>query len=244
MLWHARALRFTVFPAKFDDVAPDAWWRTVTDDEPDRVEKQPRQGTTEIMGRYGAGQVVLRVEPSRIDWLYVPADDIYLQGLLGAFGDCLELFVSLLLRWFDKVHLSTMHRIALGSVLRAPVDTREEGYAMLQPLLKSVQIQEGASDFFYQINIPTQVVVDDAKQYGVNRLTKWSVAAIETVNANFAPSSPMSGVASAIDIFAQVELDINTVPAETTLIYASDLPLLLKRLVDISVSITESGEPT
>ncbi len=243
MLWQARALRFTAFPAKIADTAPEAWWQKVIGDEPDRMEKQPRQGIIEIRGRYGAGQVGLRVEPSRIDWLYMPADDTFLQGLLGAFGDCIEMFDSLLQRWFDSVQLPIMHRVALGSVLRAPVSAREQGYAALQPLLKSVQIREGVSDFLYQINNPTQVTLGDDRYCGINRLTKWSVAAVETLNASFAPSSPMGNVATALDIFAQIELDINTIPSETTLINASDLPLLLKKLAKISVSIAESGEP-
>lgn len=243
MLWQAQMLRLTLFPLKPGAVAPDTWWKEVIGEEPDRIDKRPKRGTMETSGQYGTGRMVLQVEPNRIDWLYLPLGESDPTELLGAFSDCLVLFSNLMNRWFDMAHLPALGRVALGAVLRMPVESREGGYAILQPLLKSVQIREGVSDFFYQINLPTQLSLGSETAFGINRLTRWTVAAVETMNANLGPALPLGRVSTVTEMFAQAELDINTVPNETTVIDPSDLSLLLSKLSAMSVNIADSGEP-
>jgi hypothetical protein len=244
MLWQARLLRFTVFPRRPGGVAPDLeWWREVAGDEPDRINSQPKLGVVDIRGQYGVAQVVLHGEPDRIHWIYAPLEEADPTELLGAFAECLELFEVLLARWFGSERLPVLGRVALGAILRAPVASVEDGYVVLRQMLKSVKIQEGASDFFYQINLPAQVTLDGERQCKVNRLTRWSVAAVETVNAVFGGGLSFGSVPVASDVFAQVEFDINTALDETAEYHAVDLPILFSRFKEVAIRIAEDGEP-
>ena len=76
--WKAQSLRLTAFLSPSAQVGEKDWWTMLTGDVPDSKVSQPKTGIQKQEGKFKNekvdGQLVLTVQPSRIDWQLIPLD--------------------------------------------------------------------------------------------------------------------------------------------------------------------------
>ena len=100
---------------------------------------------------------------------------------------------------------------------------------------------QGATNFMYQINRPRESA--SVPSFTVNRLSKWSVAAFESVSITVSPSSVRAvGYADFPMHMSALELDINTSPKPDALIPSDEIPQLFHELVSLGLEIAERGD--
>lgn len=244
--WLAQTLRLTAFPSPTAEIAATTWWIDLVGEPPETRVSHPRQGERRDEGPCDEGKLSLRVQPTRIDWLFTPVDDQEqrLEGIpnIGPFLDSLDTFFPLMLRWFEFETCPSVQRLAFGSVLLQPVENRETGYRRLSTYLPAVELDpEESSDFIYQINRPrtSRLGTSDLK---INRLSKWSVATMRGVGL-------LVGSASVVDydlgeaLFAcRLELDINTAQDFRGEISPDQQAIVFQELVDLGKEIANEGD--
>ena len=75
-VWQAGILRLTAFPSPAAQLGELTWWKDLVGEPPETKISQPRTGGQQEEGRFDEGRkLVLRIEPTRIDWLLTPIDD-------------------------------------------------------------------------------------------------------------------------------------------------------------------------
>ena len=90
-------------------------------------------------------------------------------------------FIELMHRWLDLRDRFEIQRLALGVVLTHQQDERLEGYERLRRYLAHTLILDPARtrELLLQINWPTESNV--LPQLTVNRLSKWTVLGVKSV---------------------------------------------------------------
>jgi len=97
------------------------------------------------------------------------------------------------------------------------------------------------SDFLYQINRPRASTLTEGEP--VNRLSKWSAAASQTVHLNLLPISRQTlAPVSAVKIATRLELDISTRAYRTSPLDHSTIPAIFDELLDLGLEISERGD--
>jgi len=239
--WQAQLLRFTVF-ANLETELP-RWWKEVVEEEPDKIDAQPKQKLYKYESTYGLGKLILQTQLNRVDWVHIVGDPNGTEiSTLGTYKDVLSTFSKLIHKWFGSKELPAWNRVAYGVILVCPADSRPESYRQLGRLLHGVTIDtENSSDFSYQIN-RSRLISIDTTEFKINRLSKWSTAAsiysvIEFSNEGIRqlPQS-LGGVAS------RLELDINTAAEMKGPFEAHLLPEVFDKLVDLGNEISERGD--
>ena len=241
MMWLATQLRFTAFPTGSAVVDPDKWWQAVAQGDPDHVQLQPKVNVAEFRGEFGEGQLVLGINPSRIDWIYLAKEDEFgLSQTLGTIAGAFGVFDGALRTWLTRPDCPHMQRVAFGLILRMDVDSREEGYRALDEFLPGMRLSENASDLLYQINRP-RVVEIGAQEIEVNRLSRWHVVMAQVARGSVTESIPMLAEATQ-RIYAQVELDINTAPTESLSLRPDAMADVLATFAELAYEIAEKGD--
>lgn len=260
MPWQAALLRFTIFPAPNTTLSLEQWWQAALDFDPEQVAMDRRLNMAQLQGQYGAGQfrlIAASLPLPRVDWLWAPSDSIDPADIstLGAYKDALGLYRLVLDRALAASVTPVAHRIALGLVLQQPVETRKEGYTILQEYLKnSVRLDsENSSDFIYQINRARILRFGDTL-IPINRIAKWSVVyqAASAISLTVTPLQPPLLSDSQLlteHLSAQLELDINTAPNQTPHFVATtptrfDLAYtpILAAFQEFALEIAEQGD--
>ena len=240
MLWQATQLRYSVFPSGSATVDPDKWWQAVLQSEPDHVQLQPKANVAEFRGAYANGQMIMGIGPGRIDWLYIASDDEFgLSQPLGSLIETLDAFEVVIRKWLDQPDCPSAKRIALGAILRMDVDSREQGFRSLDPFLPGLHLSENASDLIYQINRPRTSTIGE-QSIRLNRLSKWSVVFAQAARQTVMNSLPL--LAEASQTYAQLEMDINTVPAEEMVLSPREEAETLQTLTAYVREIAERGD--
>lgn len=240
--WEAERLRITVFLTPAAPLPSAELWEQVVGEAPDKKVEQPRIGVMQCEGPFASGKLVLRVQPARIDWLYVPSDEINIESsippVVGSFDDAMEEFTPRMKQWLRTN--SDVQRLAFGPSLDLFVNDHECGYQRLNSLLTAVEVDPTTSDFRYQINRPrpAESVPGDMR---INRLSNWSVRAWKVV-----PVTPqgmnLSGAGVTAKYGCHLDLDINT-DAERAEDFSQDvLEPLLDELISLAKEITEEGD--
>jgi len=131
-------------------------------------------------------------------------------------------------------------------VLLHEVSTRADGYNLIGKYLHQVKIDaEGSSDFLYMINRPRPSrVLPESK---INRLSKWSVANLQSINMQFqlATDTPVSIHASPpLEQYdaCRLELDISTPGERGDPIPSNMLEKVLGELIELSLEIASDGD--
>lgn len=214
-MWGVRSIRFTAFPDPDTVKYSSTWWLNVVDGPPDLRLNEPKKGRYKDEGEYRDGaKLILTAETGRINWsLDMPPFELSAAPsgftIIGSFTEILEEFSELMGRWFENEECPNAQRVALGSVLVLPVESKSEGYLQLNKYLADVKIDhEGSSDLQYRINKPRISIIGN-ERIKINRLSTWAVASMSLgrVEAIFKESQP-----TLFKEFhaCQVELDINT----------------------------------
>lgn len=235
-MWQVEMLRLTAFPTAIPDISSINWWEKVTGESPETRTVQPRTGRLHEVGRIKGDfcNLSLECQPQRIDWLFTPiiAENQELTSFpsFASLSDALRLYEELLFLWLDQC--PSVNRLAFGAMLSQTVENREAGYLRLTSFLPAVTLDaERSTDFSYQINRPR--ASRNVKGLEVNRLSRWSVAALsgmmiqvtgEQVSARVIESSQKLSA-------CRLELDINTSPQFKGALSNDTLPTLVKELV-------------
>lgn len=215
MTWLTETLRLTLFSSELLPKDHVDWWIAVTGAEPDTEQFDRKGGIRRQIGliRDGLCSLELRLTPRRLDWLITPiiSADVPLTDIpnFGAAHEAAQLLRSLLFDWIGSFEHAD--RIAVGAIFNERVNSIAAGYARLGTLLTGIEIAEtGASDFLYQINRPRQARTGT---FQLNRLSKWTVAAIEGVEIVVGSIGSAEVQQTSDRLFAvRLEVDINTAP--------------------------------
>jgi hypothetical protein len=191
--------------------------------------------------------LILGFAPTRIDWLYSPVIDEKQQfeGFLtvSSLQDTIDKFAPLMNGWFELDTCPPIQRLAFGVVTLHPVEDLPTGYRQLMRYLRSVQLHDvdNASDFLYQINRRRDSRIIPGLR--INRLSKWSVASLQTVSMAMVPAAGQTqGTIGTSHYASRLELDINTTPEFQTEFERQQLALILRELIDFAVEIANQGE--
>lgn len=232
--WHTQLLRLTAFPSPEKDLDDLPDWESIVGNPPDQVTKQPKINVLEELGQFGKGSLVYRMVPGRIDWIYrfFISDKKIPEGLpeIGIITEALEEFKHLMADWLKEC--DELARIAFGATIFLPVDSHEIAYKLLNDYLESVNLEPDTSDFLYQINRkrPSKTIGDELM---INRLSKW-----KAIKFNFQINE-----LEMEELFAcLLELDINTVPSEKTILKKEPLIDLFGELIELGIEVIKKGD--
>lgn len=237
--WQVESLRTTCFPASATEFNASTWWQDVIGEQPENTVVRARAGFRQDEGHVNGRNVVLGIQPIRIDWL-MRSNGEEGELTIGSFQDGLDSFLDLMSRWF-KIS-PPLKRLAFGAILALPVDDRKSGYELIANYLPNVKLDPiGSSDFLYQIN-RTRKSQLDIPELEINRLSKWSIAKRGLVRVDLLPEARVSLFPSSDTFSCRLELDINT-----SADYKNDLPVdkltnVFPELVELAKEIALKGD--
>lgn len=241
--WQAESFRLTAFLSPSTQIREQDWWKKLTGDSPDRKTSEPKAGIQQEEGRFKDeqtdGQLVLTIQPTRIDWQLVPLldDPNSVVPAIGTFSESVNLFLKLMLRWLENS--PSIQRLAFGAVLNKPVNSSKEGYKQISSYL-SFDLDENSSDFLYQINRPRKSTSTGISDLLINRLSKWSVSIL--AGFAFDPSKPEQYITRPPQFSVRLELDINTTPDFSIERNSESLPEIFQELVEMGKEIATKGD--
>ncbi len=238
--WGLEQFHLTFFPVEAV-TEPRALWTAAQGTEPEEeLIRRQQQATVYTASRSDdAGHLSLQVSGggTKIDWFLGSTRGTELVTEVLIVGPVLERirdFKLLVDSWCSGTFVVAA-RLAVGAVLLAPVDSKEAGYARLSNCLPFVEFGPNASDFFYRINrrrssktLPTEV----------NRLSEWSVAALQSVST--ADGSPSPILTSAY--MCRVGLDVNIAPSFRGSLSAAEQSEALGELTELALEIAREGD--
>jgi hypothetical protein len=184
--WQAESLRATAFTSRIDLGLPEKCWSLITTDKASDSFVNRGAGTAQAGGHFLDEQLTLGVNAGlrRADMLLVPkaaepsAIPRMSLGPVLAFSDP---FVDAATRFLDPI--DAIHRVAFALVAEIPVESRQDGYRLLQGLLATVTIDpDHSTELFYQINRPRPSNVIPG--LSLNRLSRWNVIKGKMVGQN------------------------------------------------------------
>jgi len=232
-------VRLTSFPGDEYTLANQSWWEHVVGELPESKTVQPKSGVEIEEGPFRNGNLVLAVHPIRIDWRYVPFEEMKERPVqfpnIGESEEAIETFARSMKHWFDSPYIPTIKRLAFGATLLQPVDSREAGYELLSQYLRIPIDTERSSDFMYQIN-KRRASSLDIPELIINRLSRWSVA-----SRNVAQVTQARVVQLPVRLACRLELDINTVPEYERALPIKSLSSLLDELIKLGIEIAQQG---
>lgn len=230
--WLVELARATAFPSPGSQIDGSKWWSSIVGELAESQLILPKKGTSREEGSFGTGRLILETQPARIDWVLSKAPD---EDALGEPSAVFKQFAELVTRWFELC--GPLQRLAFGSVLSLPVNSRPEGYDRLRSFLKGVQIDpENSSDFLYQINRP-RMFDADGFQIKINRLTKWSVRLWQLREI-----SPVSDRLITSAHACSLELDLNTDGEFAKELPRESLKKILDVLIEFALEIGQRGD--
>lgn len=95
--WDVELLRFTGFPSPDFQINEPNWWQELTGEPSENRNIQPRMSLIQEKGSYEEGELILKVEPFRIDWVFktIPKPEEQTLITLGEFQNTLTIFKEL-----------------------------------------------------------------------------------------------------------------------------------------------------
>ena len=242
--WLAQMLRLTTFPLEPAIRLEQNWWEDIAGDDSEIVAKKNERAQ---IGAFEDVTLALTIDILRVQWAVSPPrselEDIDGLQNLGQFTVRKEWFKDLMNRWIPNCPPLT--RLALGGMLIIPVNTREEGYELLNRYLRSTEVDPTSTDFLYRLNRPVQSrVIPDLK---INRLSTWVVGKwVVEVRAQPIGQIGTGQGEQAVrsEKFAcTLEFDVNTDPNPAiTELPRESLSELFEELVSQAVSLATTGD--
>lgn len=243
--WKVETLRLTAFPTEIvKQPEQEQWWFALTGEQPANRLQNPRQAMLQEDGPFKNANLIVKIEPLRVDCLYtiqinpqVESDEI---PSIGSFEHALKDFNSIVSQLLQLPSFPLLGRLAFGSILIQPVSNKKEGYDRLAKFLHFPIDSENSSDFFYQINRPrlSDIITPNIR---INRLTKWSVAALQMVALQIKPELKTFSPTN-LRHALRLEVDISTSQNFTGSLPKDKLIILFQQLVDYGVEISEKGD--
>ena len=213
--WKTESLRLTVFPHPNQQfVNRTSWWADVVDSDPETITEQPRNAVYQATGPLtDDAQLLLNVQPERIDWQLSASDKQRETGglpTISSLDKTSAIIIPRLEKWLQS-GCPKCQRIAWGAVLLRQVQSKAEGYHLLSNYLKDVTIDaDNSSDFSYSINRPRKF---SSGEITINRVSRWSVINYKIFRISDIGSGGGSLVLDPLrdgNPACRLELDINT----------------------------------
>jgi hypothetical protein len=227
-IWQVESLRFTLFYSAVDKQSAEGLWEKITGSLPQNRTERPQERLLVEEGIWEDNLLSVTLRPDRIDVIISSAPTIIPE--LPNAGQ-LEAVISRAQNLLDKLQFSEVTRIAFGLVLLHPERDHSSAYQTLTKFLPNVQIEPGARELVYQINLPIKSKNDSSIE--INRLRRWSVALMRFINVLNAENS------NRVELFAtRLELDINT-HQDFTLSELSKARKLMDELIAEAIAITQ-----
>ena len=245
--WLVQTLRLTLFPGIGEQIKVEKqdWWHDLLDVEASDINIQRDIGYRQEAGLYEDDkQLVLSIQPDRIDWRLTSPNKIPEPGQvpdIGPYLETIDKFSKLMLKWLNFGTCPAATRLAFGPILITPVATVEEGYEQISEYLFFNINTENASEFLYQINRarPSKSIPGTT----INRLSKWSVLASHWIKGNLVQGVlATSNVLSPKVLNCRLELDINNIQKPGYEVDQNKLPNLYEEFVKLSKEIIEKGD--
>lgn len=213
--WVTEQLRLTMFRLQAAaDLPLERWWEAVVDSPATESIANARTGMRTLAGAFGAGKLILKLEPDRIDWLLTPPDPdpsaVLTADLpsIGPITENLELFSNIARRWLARNDIPEPIRIAFGTVIRHAEPDRRSAYMRLPEYLP-LQIDPDSTDFFMQINTPTDSRTG-VPGLRINQFSKWAIMGLARILLR-PEAGRMTAAATEYMVHAfRLELDMNT----------------------------------
>lgn len=251
--WKAQTLRVSALWPSAEIVVPEAWAEVMgakpeTTTSRKGIEQRAEGGQPGAEGDQQGQMVSLVVRPDRIEWALrvgepaEPPEDL-LDLTLGDFADALTFLTDVGTRWTASGFCPSAQRLALGGVLLAPVEDRQEGYQRLAAYLPAVDIDgEGSSDLLYQINRP-RVTETLGFELVVNRLCKWAVASFQTLVVPLGGGGkPPASRGEPGRSGCRLEFDINTDKDFAEQLRPDQMATLLAEFASYATTISQEGD--
>ena len=240
--WQVQLLRLTAFLNPETEINHSSWWLDAVGESPDTQVTEPKSGKRKEEGTFEGGKLVLTVQPGRTDWVLGVAEPEFENDEfpnIGFFPQRLEAFCELVSRWFAVETLPAIGRLAFGTILYLPVESREMGYRQLDAYLSSVQLDPiGSSDLVYQINRPRDSN-SRVPELRINRLSKWSTSSFTPMAVRIDATSVDLGTPS---FACCLQLDINTVQDFQGELDRAHVSEVWQELVDLGQEIIREGD--
>ncbi len=132
--WQVANLRLTAFPEPTAKPKEIEWWQNTVGESPESRTFHPKSGELIEQGPFETGVLSLNIQSLRIDWHFtkvlpneMPEDEL---PTIGGYFDISRSFLNLMRKWLEN-DCPELRRIAFGSVLLLPVESRQEGYEQL-----------------------------------------------------------------------------------------------------------------
>jgi hypothetical protein len=240
--WEAESLRLTAFTVEEVDLRGLNWWTELAGEEPETRVQNPRQHGLVEAGLYLDANLVLQVQPGRVDWVlqaHEAQNELTVDfQLLGPHAEWAGRFSDSMRRWFDKA--PQIKRLAFGGVLIHPVAERDDAYREIMGLLPGLRLDSpDCSDFHYQINRPR--FSNRIPDLRINRLVKWSAAGRGV--AQFNMSSRSADLTTRLFTSGtRLEVDINTAPEQNREFLPAPLAPLWDEMVALGQEIAREGD--
>lgn len=239
--WHAASMRLTAFPVNPDSERTKDWWEDFVGSEPDSSTRKKLVRTDE--GTFEGLPLQFTFDALRMQWERHASVDVtdLPEGFpsLGPLPESIDSFAALMGRWMASC--PEVKRLAFGTVLLQPVESKVAGYRQLNEYISSVSLDEEASDFRYDINrrVPTGTGIDGLE---INRLTRWSFMEWEIGLVARAGARDATNLQRRGGFSCRLELDINTSPEFPSPLPKNRLGDVWGELVGIAKQIAELGD--
>ena len=241
LAWKAEHVRITFLFAS--RLPSEGLFESLTQTVPDSVVQDHKQGQLQEIGVFDDLQLSCITSLNRLDIILAVQ---HLHHLNLQLLD-LEVGFSTLRKFAQKVFDAgeKPSRLALGAVLNSNVSSRSDGYLLLDQLLPDFKVDPIIEDFLLQLNRPRASHAIAGNK--VNRLCKWSVAAMHRWQMG---SGVQRGITFTDPAYAcRLELDINSIPAVPLLSVGAPpplphelLPALWDELVQTAREISQKGD--
>ena len=243
--WVVGLLRATTFIPDLaaEDVVENTWWNEIVGSKPEDERINHQRGVKEQKGAFKGNLLIMVSQFGRVDWTFAPAEDGSVEeSEIPALGpmsdDTLNPFAEIVKNWLSVCPL--VNRLAFGAILGMPTADAPTGYEEIQPYIPNVRLNpQTSSDFFYQINRPKKS--NTMPGVMINRLSRWSVELVGSMGVTVDPAASKASVRMRGQHIRRLELDINTVPLDDTVL-RDGAYALFHELVEHGQEIANKGD--
>lgn len=237
--WQVEIFRVTAFSIDGQRIEA-GWWDKLIPEPPEARVSRPKEGINEENGPFENGKLILRTQPTRIDWQYT-IDIEKPEGMpnLGSFYHTEYGFFDIVRKWLTICN--EIKRLAFGTILLYPVSNREEGYRLISDYLPYVEIDPiNSCDFLYQINRPYESKV--SPPIIINRLSKWSISRYKLFKLELSGAEKLQPTFFQDSYACRLELDINNSPEGIDQLHKDKLVPIFEELFSIANEISQVGD--
>jgi hypothetical protein len=241
--WRAENLRVSMF-TKAPLRLTDDDWKALTGQEEAETRTQIPGGRAFIGSALG-GQLTIANPGPRLDCMLsvLPSEEHPHVGFnsVGLWSEVSEKFLVATIPWIEQLDFE-IWRLAFGCVLLLRTDSREQAYAQLNDLIRSVTITPLMRDLLFRVNWPVKSSI--VPELSINRITSWASVRISLgallVSSGGAPPQ-LQMAPSPVDC-VRLEIDHNTNQEWSLPFERGHVAPIYKELVSLANENAERGE--